>query len=159
MNWSEYLEYRDGNLFWIKSTSNRASIGNVAGCNNTKSGYVFIGLLGKTYLAHRIVWEMHNGDLKSGEWIDHINMSKSDNRIENLRICNFNESQCNKNMQSNNTSGYKGVTWNKNAKKWKARVQYDGKEHHIGYFDSALEAYEETVKFRNMLHKKFARHS
>jgi len=41
----------------------------------------------------------------------------------------------------NNTSGYKGVTWNKEAKKWRAQVWLNGKSIHLGTYATAEEAY------------------
>ena len=41
----------------------------------------------------------------------------------------------------NNTSGYKGVTWNKRAKKWRAQIWLDGKFVHLGTYATAEEAY------------------
>ena len=41
----------------------------------------------------------------------------------------------------NNTSGYKGVTWNKEAKKWRAQVWLNGKSIHLGTYTTAEEAY------------------
>ena len=41
----------------------------------------------------------------------------------------------------NNTSGYKGVTWNKEAKKWRAQIWTNGKSIHLGTYATAEEAY------------------
>lgn len=40
-----------------------------------------------------------------------------------------------------NTSGYKGVTWNKKRKKWQAQIQFKKKNYFLGYFDDKEEAY------------------
>lgn len=40
------------------------------------------------------------------------------------------------------SSKYKGVHWNKSAKKWQSRIRINGKVKHIGYFDTELEAFE-----------------
>ncbi|WPJ55995.1 hypothetical protein RCIP0099_00042 [Klebsiella phage RCIP0099] len=36
--------------------------------------------------AHRLVWFMHYGDIPEGLMVDHINLDRCDNRIENLRL-------------------------------------------------------------------------
>lgn len=51
--------------------------------------------------------------------------------------------------REDNSSGYRGVSFDKCAKKWKAYIGYKGKKFSIGYFDSAREAsraYEAKVK-------------
>jgi hypothetical protein len=37
-------------------------------------------------------------------------------------------------------SKYRGVSWNKKNKKWDANINYDGKKHHVGYFEGEEEA-------------------
>ena len=43
-------------------------------------------------------------------------------------------------MRGDNTSGVKGVYWNKDAGKWKARIAVDRQDKHLGYFEDILEA-------------------
>ena len=52
-----------------------------------------------------------------GKQVDHINSDRLDNRKENLRICNRSENQWNRSKQKNGTSGFKGVSFHKAAKK------------------------------------------
>lgn len=82
-------------------------------------------------LMHRVIMNTPRG-LET----DHINMDKLDNRRQNLRVCTRSQNGTNKNIQSNNTSGYKGVTWRKDRNKWKALIA--GKS--IGIFSSKTEA-------------------
>lgn len=76
----------------------------------------------------------------SGFDVDHINGNKLDNRRANLRICSRHENTFNQGLRSNNNSGYKGVSWRKQERKWIAQIQANGKRKTIGYFDSAIEA-------------------
>ena len=60
--------------------------------------------------------------------------------------------------QSNNTSGTKGVHWDKSSRKWRASIQFQGKQHHLGRFDNkqdAINAREEAEEkyFKPMLEK------
>jgi hypothetical protein len=72
--------------------------------------------------------------------VDHINREKGDNRWVNLRLAARWENTGNAGLQSNNTSGHRGVTWDKWAGKWLARGMRDGRNKHLGYFDSLEEA-------------------
>jgi hypothetical protein len=78
--------------------------------------------------------------------VDHENGRKRDNRIKNLRSATHAENNRNKGKQRNNTSGYKGVSWNKSAQKWTARINNGTTYEHLGLFPSkraAARAYDE----------------
>lgn len=54
-------------------------------------------------------------------------------------------------LNKNNTSGYRGVTWCKRAKKWKAQVYYRGKNYFAGEFHDKEHAAQAAVNKRNQL--------
>lgn len=93
---------------------------------------------------HRVVYELANGvSLTSNQHIDHIDRNKLNNRIDNLRICEFGESstnQINNGIRKDNTSGYKGVTFRKSTGKYEAKISFKGKRKWIGAFDKPEEA-------------------
>lgn len=78
--------------------------------------------------------------------VDHIDNNRLNNNIDNLRFASYGENNMNSKIRSDNTSNYKGVTFNKNSKKWRAFIQVDGKNKHLGYFDSIEEANNVRVK-------------
>jgi hypothetical protein len=83
-----------------------------------------------------------------GMQTDHINGDPLDNRRENLRICNASQNKANVGLIRINTSGYKGVSWMKEKKKWRAFIG-GGKFHHIGLFvdpREAARAYDSAAK-------------
>lgn len=89
---------------------------------------------------------------KNGMDVDHINKDKLDNRRANLRICNRSQNLANKFDLNKNTTGYKGVffvKWGKRIKRWKAAIQIENSQKHLGYFltkeDAAL-AYNKAAK-------------
>lgn len=59
--------------------------------------------------------------------------------------------------RADNTSGYKGVTWDKREQKWRARIGKEGKRKHLGYFDTAEEAHEAYKNAAPEYHGEFAR--
>lgn len=72
--------------------------------------------------------------------VDHINGLGIDNQRENLRVATHRQNLANRSKQSNNTSGYKGVTWSKNNKKWWANIYANGKTISLGYYSDIKEA-------------------
>lgn len=144
------LEYKDGNLYWKNSGVQ------VGGCVNGK-GYKKMGFKNKSYLVHRIVYLMFHGVLP--KIVDHVDNNKTNNKIENLRPASPSQNLWNASLRSINTSGCKGVSWHKKAKKWQVKLSVGRVLKHFGYFDDLdladLVATEARVKY----HGQFARHA
>lgn len=79
-------------------------------------------------------------DPPDGMFPDHINHNKLDNRRENLRICTHQENCQNRGIQSNNSSGYRGVSWSDYRQCWIAQIHIQRKTIKIGEYDSAIDA-------------------
>ncbi|MHC4574708.1 MAG: AP2 domain-containing protein [Planctomycetota bacterium] len=80
---------------------------------------------------------------------DHVNHNGLDNRKANLRSCTLSQNNANARPAKNASSIYKGVSFNKRRKKWAASIKSKGKQQHLGYFDSeidAAKAYDERAK-------------
>jgi hypothetical protein len=98
-------------------------------------------------LGERKMVYMHREIIKppDGLYVDHINHDTLDYRKTNLRICTLSQNQHNRYVPRNNTSGYKGVRWNKG--KWEARINKDGKTTNLGRFaniEDAANAYKKA---------------
>lgn len=78
--------------------------------------------------------------------VDHKNHNTLDNRKENLRICTRSQNQANKQLTATNTSGFKGVSFNKKKNKFSASIRCNGKQFHLGYFSNSEEAHQEYSK-------------
>ena len=90
----------------------------------------------------------------SGMKVDHIShppapKHKIDNRISNLRYVTQVENNMNKHLAKNNTSGVKGVVWQKNDQGWSARIQKNGKR--ISRF---FHNFDDAVKWRKDMEEK-----
>lgn len=119
-------------------------------------GYVTKSRFKDTSLLHRVLAERWGWEIE-GMDIDHVNGNSLDNRRENLRVATRSENMCNRVKTANNTSGFKGVTWNKQCGKWRARVKLKGKSHHLGYFENVTEAADAYAAAARRLHGSFAR--
>ncbi len=81
--------------------------------------------------------------------VDHKNRTPLDCRKSNLRIGTQSLNSSNSPLQKNNTSGYKGVFWNKQLNKWMAKICVMGKQIYLGYFEDkkdAAESYNDGAK-------------
>lgn len=82
---------------------------------------------------------MHRLVLCTRLQVDHINRDKLDNRRCNLREATQRLNNFNRSIQSNNTSGFKGVSRTRNGRWW-AYIRVRGKTVNLGTFDTPEEA-------------------
>ncbi|MBW8040446.1 MAG: endonuclease [Planctomycetes bacterium] len=108
----------------------------------------------------QVVIKMHREILQvpDGMLVDHINHNGLDNRNANLRPATSAENNRNRRKSTKRKyhSRFKGVSWNKDQKKWSARILFNYDNKFIGYFENeteAAKAYDEAAKF---YHKDFA---
>jgi hypothetical protein len=126
-----------------KRTGKSTTVGEIVG-SDKGNGYLMLCLKSRLYLAHRIAWLYVYGEMPSLN-IDHINGKRADNRICNLRLANQSQNIANAKLSKANTSGFKGVTWNKSANKWNAQLMLNYKRISLGNFEKkedAAEAYK-----------------
>ena len=114
---------------------------------SSKNGdYCRTNFCGYSVKSHRLAWLLMTGKWPKG-MVDHINGDRSDNRWENLRDANYSQNAINRRkLNSNNTSGARQVSWNKEAKKWRAYVRANGRITHVGYFDLFSDAVEAQAR-------------
>lgn len=157
-----------GKLFWKErprgaftsqracSTWNAQRAGKEALCNLDSDGYRQGGILGRMYKAHRVIWAMVYGAWPVSQ-VDHINCDKSDNRLCNLRAATNAQNRRNVGPNVNNSTGLKGVCWDKSKGKWKAHITVDGVKKHLGLFSDSAEASAAYRQAADRLHQDFAR--
>jgi len=78
------------------------------------------------------------------------------NTIKNLRAASKSENQFNTRINKTNTSGIKGVGWDKKNNKWTGKVGYKRKSFWLGRFDNKDDAEAAVVAKRLELHESFA---
>ncbi len=127
--------------------------GKEAGCHN-RDGYVLIAIFNKLYYAHRLAWLHFFGEWPPEE-IDHRECDCRDTRIFRLRESSRSENGCNRGLQTNNTSGYKGVY--KSKGKYAAQIKKHGKVHYLGLYRTAEEAYAVRRAASLKLHGDFSK--
>jgi len=149
-----YLDEEDGCFYHRK---NRATVkmGSIAG-SLRPDGYIQIKVKNKMYLAHRLVWLYLHGKWPDQE-IDHKNGIGDDNRPSNLREASREDNLRNRRKPKHNTSGTKGVSFNKAAQKWQAYVRVDKKMVHLGLFDTIEEAAAKRSAASRKHYGEFAR--
>lgn len=72
--------------------------------------------------------------------IDHINFNPLDNRKDNLRKCSHLENSIHRRTPKTNTSGYRGIWWDKNWKKWRVGIRINGKRKYLGAYLDKIKA-------------------
>lgn len=119
---------------------------------NIENGYLRISLSKenkrKKVMLHRIIAENFIPNPNNYTTVDHINGNKLDNRIENLRWCSQAENSRfdNHKLRSNNTSGYRGISFDKRCNKYQTEVNVAGKQIYVGKFDTLEMAIQERNK-------------
>lgn len=152
----ELLSYDhiSGYLYWKEPPRIGVKSGSKAG-HLVKEGYVLIKFMGKMYCSHRLAWELFYGQ-EPPDAIDHINRDRSDNRISNLRLATTAQNNANKTARADSISGIKGVCRARVGPNWVARIKKDGKQRHIGTFETKEQASEAYFKELQKISGEFA---
>jgi hypothetical protein len=140
---------KTGSWTWLVAVGrgpSRRYAGDAAGCHRG-DGYIIIGIDGRNYLAHQLAWFW-----MKGEWIpeiDHEDLDGANNKWSNLRRASKSQNQANRPTPLNNTSGIKGVFWDKRCQKWQAQIMVNGVRIGLGNYlilDEAGAAYRAAAE-------------
>lgn len=154
----ELLTYEPdtGILRWRVTRRGRCCIaGREVGCKNT-SGYLVVRIDNVLYYSHILVWVLMKGEWPADE-IDHIDTVEDNNMWNNLRIGGRLGNTQNQKTPNTNTSGFKGVSFFKETKKWRSQIEACGRHYHLGYYVTKEEAYAAYCQAARRLHGDFAR--
>ena len=100
------------------------------------------------YMAHRLAWFYVHKQWPPHE-IDHINRSRDDNRISNLRLAERWQQRANQKIRIDCLTGFKGVKKHKNGKTWYVRCTKHGvvtRRYGFNSPEEASVAYQELAK-------------
>ena len=140
-------------------TSNTRDAGNNAGSKKMSGDGVesySVKLNQLVFPAHRIIFALYS---QRDPWpleVDHIDRCATNNHPDNLRVATRNENARNRSVQSNNRSGYRGVTFCKRTGKWMAQIGHNGKCLFLGRFTNAEEAADARSKKEKEIHAEFS---
>jgi len=143
--------------FFIEKTNRNPSYKNTVGRSVKgtlyKNGYLMMTIDGKLHSLSRMIYLWHQGYLP--QCVDHINRIRTDNRIENLRSATRTQNRNNSGPNKNNRSGFKGVSPLRSGR-WVAVIRREGKQMHLGTFNSPKEAAQAYDKACKLFDKEFA---
>ena len=105
----------------------------------------------KMILMHREIMKTPNRMV-----VDHVDMDGLNNTRTNLRNCTSSQNMRNTKVHSNNSSGYKGVYWDKLVGKWHAQISIDYKTIYIGIYDTIEDAARARDEAAKQYHGEFA---
>ena len=114
-------------------------------------GYAGTFIKGKQITISRLIMQPNNSEV-----VDHINGNILINTEDNLRVCTVSKNNLNRSLMSNNTSGHRGVCFDKNKNKFAVQIGSDGKDYFIGYFDNLEDAAEASKKARLKYHGEYS---
>lgn len=106
----------------------------------------------------RILWTLETGEDPGEFVVDHVDTNPFNQKFSNLRLATKAQNAQNRTMHTNNTSGVKGVYWDRTANMWRARVYQGSKVVWSQYYrKEELElAAKEISEARKKLHGEFA---
>lgn len=95
-------------------------------------------------MLHRAVMDLERDDPRE---VDHDNRDQLDCRRQNLRVCTHAQNMQNQGSRGG-SSRFRGVTWDKPHRKWRAQVNFQGKVRNLGRFAAEEDAAEAASRFR-----------
>ena len=117
----------------------------------TPYGYSVIPIYGTNYMAHRLAWLYVHGTWPDAD-VDHINGSRADNRLGNLRDVSREMNLQNIKCVSKAVSGFRCVYPTRDPNRWYAQISVKNKIRHLGTFGSREEASAAYIDAKRRLH-------
>lgn len=163
-----HYEPETGKLFWRPRPREMFATKRAFGLWNTRfsgheaftstnnNGYRHGKVFGVGLLAHRVIWAIQMGSWPS-DCLDHIDTNRENNLWGNLREASRTQNMHNQASRATNSSGYKGVHWDKRVSRYRAQISVNGRKKFLGNHDSAEAAYAAYCLAARSFHGEFAR--
>jgi hypothetical protein len=156
----EILDYNPltGEFIWKPHPRLKGSlVGSAAGrVMKRRIPYIQIRVGGEgQFYAHRLAFLYMTGRWPA-QYVDHKDGDGLNNRWANLREATYTQNQWNTGVMVANTSGFKGVCFNKRLKKFQAAIRVRGKIRHLGLYPTAEEAAAAYCGASILLHEEFS---
>ena len=113
--------------------------------------YAVSGRAGSEVLMHRYIM-----GTPEGKDTHHIDGDGLNNTRRNLQICTHAENSRKRCRQSNNSSGYNGVSWKKSRGRWVSYICVRGRSHYLGSSTCLVKAARIYDKAAKKYHGDFA---
>lgn len=124
----------------------------------TAAGYGELMFDGHVVYAHRVSYELANGPIPSNMVLDHGPVCHRRDCVnpDHVRIATPGENACNQRKRKDNTSGFKGVSWNTRERKWIALITRHGTTKQLGTFEKPEDAHVAYCNAAAKVHGQFA---
>tara|TARA_R110000823_G_C15611817_1_gene466587 strand:+ start:59 stop:532 length:474 start_codon:yes stop_codon:yes gene_type:complete len=146
------IKYNDGEVYWWYCHGSRGLLKNPRWRKfkqSNKDGYKHITINNKHFGVHRVVYKVYNpkwniNDTSKKNEIDHIDLNRSNNNIENLRVVTGQENMFNRK--------FKGYSWDKSSNKYQVQIIVNGKKIWGGRFKTEEEAIKKRAELKIKYH-------
>lgn len=140
----------------VNKSSKKKEKGELAG--SLFEGYYYICIGRKRYPEHRLIWLWYTGEYYTGD-LDHKDMNRANNRIENLRKVTRSQNMLNTRAHKDSRSKTKNIFYRKDTQKWLVRLSVNGRYRSFGCYDDLELAELVAIEAREKYHGEFARHA
>jgi hypothetical protein len=139
-----YIDYNPetGIGVWKRKRMGRGKqvkVGLPAGTINNQ-GYIYIGLSGQRYAAHRLFWLLYYKKDPGDKFIDHIDQNRLNNKIANLRLVTKSQNGLNISLPAHNKTGIIGVHYCTTRQKFVALIKINNQTRYLGRFKNIEDA-------------------
>lgn len=131
-------EPETGDIRWKIKASRNTAVNSIAGTIDA-NGFRVLTLNGKRFLASRAIWLMEYGFLPEFDVV-YKDKNRSNLRLSNLIIERHSHAVLRQDIPKHNISGFKGVHWDKQKKKYRAMICINQKDIHLGFFSKPVDA-------------------
>lgn len=139
----QLFRYDGYNLIWKFYKGGSSKVNKKAG-HMERNGYRRITLYKKGYNHSRLVWIYHKGYIIDKLFIDHKDRNSTNDNINNLRMVTNQENQFN--------TYAKGISWNKNCRKWEVNIQINRINKYLGRYKDKIYARNLYLKAKKKYH-------